>query len=155
MVTSVDVVNAGTVGTPVVLGADSSEATRSVDELSCAGTTGPGAWMLVVGSGDAAGASVMTTGDSVVGVGRTLVVVNGAAGIVDVGVKKTGGSVGPLSSTKVAVLLTVGVCSIGLVTGVTGESATEEVAASLELMSAVVLLVGAGVVLSTSELVVG
>lgn len=111
--------------------------------------------MLVVGSGDATGASVMTTGGSVVGIGRTLVVVNGAAGIVDVGVKTTGGSVGPLSWAKVAVLLTMGVCSIGLVTGVTGESATEEVAASLELTSAVVLRWGAGVVLSTSELVVG
>lgn len=112
--------------------------------------------MLVVGSGDATGASVTTAGDSVVSVGRTLVVVNGAARIVDVGVRTTGGSVGPLSWAKVAVLLAGEVCSVGLVTGVTGESATEGMAASLELTSAVVLLLGtAGVVLAASELVVG
>lgn len=100
--------------------------------------------MPVVGTDDATAGDVGTTGGSVVGVGRTLLVVNGAAGI------GATGSVGPLSWAKVAVLLAMGVCSVGLATdAVTATS--EEVAASLELE----LMFWAGVVLAASELVVG
>lgn len=147
MVTSVNVVSAGGASTPVALGADSSEATPSLDELeiSCTGTTGAGASMPVVGTDDATAGDVGTTGGSVAGVGRALLVVNGAAGI------GATGSVGPLSWAKVAVLLAKGVCSVGLATDAVSAT-TEEDAASLT--SAVVLL-WAGVVLAASGPVVG
>lgn len=141
MVTSVNVVNAGGVSTPVAFGADSSEATPSLDELeiSCTGTTGAGASMPVVGTDDATAGDVGTTGGSVVGVGRTLLVVNGA------GIGATG-SVGLLS-----VLLAMGVCSVGLATDAVTATSEEDAAS---LTSAVVLL-WAGVVIAASGPVVG
>lgn len=100
--------------------------------------------MPVVGTDDATAGDVGTTGGSVAGVDRTLLVVKGAAGI------GATVSVGPLSWAKVAVLLVMGVCSVGLATdAVTATS--EEVAASLELE----LMFWAGVVLAASGPVVG
>lgn len=104
--------------------------------------------MPVVGTDGATAGDVGTTGGSVVGVGRTLLVVNGA------GIGATG-SVGLLSWAKVAELLAMGVCSVGLATEAV-TATTEENAASLELeLTSAVVLLWAGVVLAASGPVVG